>query len=64
MPWALTVPLLVTAARLGVARIDDAAYEAAAAAMEDVSHQCRPSVASRSSTRPSPSRSTWWDGSR
>jgi glucose/mannose-6-phosphate isomerase len=43
MPWALTVPLLVCAARLGVARIDDDAYEAAAAAMEDVSHQCRPS---------------------
>jgi glucose/mannose-6-phosphate isomerase len=43
MPWALTVPLLVAAARLGVARIDDAAYEAAATAMEDVSHQCRPS---------------------
>ncbi|MGH3261410.1 MAG: SIS domain-containing protein [Trebonia sp.] len=43
MPWALTVPLLVTAARLGVARVDDAAYEAAATAMEDVSHQCRPS---------------------
>ena len=30
MPWALTVPLLVAAARLGVARIDDTAYEAAA----------------------------------
>jgi glucose/mannose-6-phosphate isomerase len=43
MPWALTVPLLVVGARLGVARIEDAAYEAAAAAMEDVSHQCRPS---------------------
>jgi hypothetical protein len=43
MPWSLTVPLLVVAARLGVARIDDAAYEAAAAAMEDISHQCRPS---------------------
>ena len=43
MPWALTVPLLVAAVRLGVARIDDAAYEAAAVAMEDVSHQCRPS---------------------
>jgi len=42
MPWALTVPLLVCAGRLGVARIDDAAYEAAAAVMEDVSHQCRP----------------------
>jgi len=43
MPWALTVPLLVAAVRLGVARIDDTAYEAAATAMEDVSHQCRPS---------------------
>jgi len=43
MPWALTVPLLVCAARLGVARIDADGYESAAAAMEDVSHQCRPS---------------------
>jgi Bacterial phospho-glucose isomerase C-terminal SIS domain/SIS domain len=43
MPWALTVPLLVVAARLGAARIEDDAYEAAAALMEDVSHQCRPS---------------------
>jgi glucose/mannose-6-phosphate isomerase len=43
MPWALTVPPLVIAARLGVARIDDDAYEAAAAVMEDISHQCRPS---------------------
>jgi glucose/mannose-6-phosphate isomerase len=43
MPWALTVPLLVIAARLGLARIDADDYEAAAAAMEDVSHQCRPS---------------------
>jgi hypothetical protein len=43
MAWALTVPLLVAAARLGVARISDEDYEAAAALMEDVSHQCRPS---------------------
>ncbi|HET9079091.1 MAG TPA: SIS domain-containing protein [Trebonia sp.] len=43
MPWALTVPLLVAATRLGVARIGDDAFEAAAAVMEDVSHQCRPS---------------------
>jgi hypothetical protein len=43
MPWSLTVPLVVLAARLGAARVDDAAYEAAALAMEDVSHQCRPS---------------------
>ena len=43
MAWALTVPLLVIAARLGAARIDEASYEEAAAAMEYVSHQCRPS---------------------
>jgi glucose/mannose-6-phosphate isomerase len=43
MAWALTVPLLVAASRLGVARISDEDYEAAAAVMEDVSHQCRPS---------------------
>jgi glucose/mannose-6-phosphate isomerase len=42
-PWALTVPLLVVASRLGVARLDSGGYEAAATAMEDVSHQCRPS---------------------
>lgn len=42
-PWALTVPLLVIASRLGLARLEEAAYEAAAAAMEDISHQCRPS---------------------
>jgi glucose/mannose-6-phosphate isomerase len=43
MPWALAVPLLVMASRLGVARVDTAAYESAAVAMEDISHQCRPS---------------------
>ena len=42
-PWALTVPLLVIASRLGMARVDPAAYEAVAVAMEDISHQCRPS---------------------
>jgi hypothetical protein len=43
MPWALTVPLLVIASRLGVARVDADVYESAAVAMEDISHQCRPS---------------------
>jgi glucose/mannose-6-phosphate isomerase len=43
MPWALAVPLLVMASRLRVARVDVAAYESAAVAMEDISHQCRPS---------------------
>jgi glucose/mannose-6-phosphate isomerase len=42
-PWALAVPLLVIASRLGVARVETAVYESAATAMEDISHQCRPS---------------------
>jgi glucose/mannose-6-phosphate isomerase len=42
-PWALTIPLLVIASQLGMARIDPAAYEAAAVALEDIAHQCRPS---------------------
>jgi glucose/mannose-6-phosphate isomerase len=42
-PWALTVPLLVIASRLGVTQIDAATYESVAVAMEDMSHQCRPS---------------------
>jgi glucose/mannose-6-phosphate isomerase len=41
--WALAVPLLVIASRFGVVRIEDAAYESAAEALEEVSHQCRPS---------------------
>jgi glucose/mannose-6-phosphate isomerase len=40
--WALTVPLLVIAERLGIARIDDEVYEQAAQRLEEVSHQCRP----------------------
>jgi glucose/mannose-6-phosphate isomerase len=43
VPWALAVPLLVMASRFGIARVDAAAYESAATAMEDISHQCRPS---------------------
>jgi glucose/mannose-6-phosphate isomerase len=42
-PWALAVPLLVIATRLGVARVETPVYESAATAMEDISHQCRPS---------------------
>ena len=42
MPWALTVPLLVIGSRLGVARVEEDMYEAAATAMEEISHQCRP----------------------
>lgn len=43
MPWALTIPLLVIASRLGVAQVDADTCESVAAAMEDMSHQCRPS---------------------
>jgi glucose/mannose-6-phosphate isomerase len=42
MLWALTVPLLVMAERLGVVRIDPDVYELAASRLEEVSHQCRP----------------------
>jgi hypothetical protein len=42
-PWALAVPLLVMASRLGVVRIDPSVYEDAAVAMEEIAHQCRPS---------------------
>ena len=42
MLWALAVPLLVIAERLGVARIGPDVYELAASRLEEVSHQCRP----------------------
>jgi glucose/mannose-6-phosphate isomerase len=42
MPWALTVPLLVIGSRLGVTRVEEDTYEAAATAMEEIAHQCRP----------------------
>jgi glucose/mannose-6-phosphate isomerase len=40
--WALTVPLLVIAERLGIARVGTEVYEQAARRLEEVSHQCRP----------------------
>jgi len=42
MLWAVAVPLLVIAERIGVARIGSDVYELAASRLEDVSHQCRP----------------------
>jgi glucose/mannose-6-phosphate isomerase len=42
MLWALAVPLLVIAERLGVTRIGPDVYELAATRLEEVSHQCRP----------------------
>jgi glucose/mannose-6-phosphate isomerase len=40
--WALTVPLLVIAERLGIAQVGAEVYEQAAERFEEVSHQCRP----------------------
>ncbi len=42
MLWALAIPLLVIAERLGVVRIDSDVYELTASRLEEVSHQCRP----------------------
>jgi glucose/mannose-6-phosphate isomerase len=42
MLWALAIPLLVIAERLGVTRIDPDVYELTASRLEEVSHQCRP----------------------
>ena len=42
MLWAMAIPLLVIAERLGVARIGPDVYELAASRLEEVSHQCRP----------------------
>ncbi len=42
MLWALAIPLLVIADRLGVTRIGPDVYELTASRLEEVSHQCRP----------------------
>ena len=42
MLWALAIPLLVLAERLGVVRIGPDVYELTASRLEEVSHQCRP----------------------
>ena len=42
MLWAVAVPLLVIAERVGVARIGTDVYELAASRLEEISHQCRP----------------------
>lgn len=41
--WALTIPLVFTASRLGMLRLPADSYEATATALEEISHQCRPS---------------------
>lgn len=42
MLWAVAVPLLVIAERVGVARIGTDVFELAASRLEEISHQCRP----------------------
>jgi glucose/mannose-6-phosphate isomerase len=42
MLWAVAVPLLAIAERIGVARIGTDVYELAASRLEEISHQCRP----------------------
>ena len=42
MLWAVAIPLLVIAERLGVTRIGPDVYELAATRLEEISHQCRP----------------------
>ena len=42
MLWSVSIPVLVMAERLGVARIGADVYELAASRLEEVSHQCRP----------------------
>jgi glucose/mannose-6-phosphate isomerase len=42
MLWAVSIPLLVIAERLGIARIGADIYELTASRLEEVSHQCRP----------------------
>jgi glucose/mannose-6-phosphate isomerase len=42
MVWGLSVPLVVSAVRLGILAMPEQAYEAAAAELERVAHLCRP----------------------
>jgi glucose/mannose-6-phosphate isomerase len=44
--WGLAVPLIATAARLGLCDAGTDAFEAAAAVLEDVSQRCRPDLES------------------
>ncbi|MEV7005706.1 bifunctional phosphoglucose/phosphomannose isomerase [Streptosporangium sp. NPDC051022] len=40
--WALSIPLVVVAAELGLLQVDDEVFEAVAERLEDVAHRCRP----------------------
>jgi glucose/mannose-6-phosphate isomerase len=41
--WLLTIPLIVSAAALGLIKADEELYERVAATLEDIAHRCRPS---------------------
>ncbi|MEV4219993.1 SIS domain-containing protein [Nonomuraea sp. NPDC049725] len=41
--WLVTIPLVVAAAALGLARADEGLYERVAEMLEGISHRCRPS---------------------
>ncbi|RJL30556.1 SIS domain-containing protein [Bailinhaonella thermotolerans] len=40
--WGLTIPLIVAAEALGLAKVGPDGYEAAAKVLEDIAHRCRP----------------------
>ncbi|MCA2225569.1 SIS domain-containing protein [Nonomuraea aurantiaca] len=41
--WLLTIPLIVSAASLGLVKADEELYERVARTLEDIAHRCRPS---------------------
>ncbi len=41
--WLVTIPLIVAAASLGLARIEEAVFERVAESLEGIAHRCRPS---------------------
>ncbi|WP_049564662.1 SIS domain-containing protein [Nonomuraea sp. SBT364] len=41
--WLVTIPLVVAASSLGLARADEALYERVAGVLEGIAHRCRPS---------------------
>ncbi|GGS99524.1 phosphate starvation-inducible protein PsiE [Planobispora rosea] len=40
--WALSVPLIVAAAGMGLVQADEAVFESTAARLEEIAHRCRP----------------------
>ncbi|MDP9862771.1 MULTISPECIES: bifunctional phosphoglucose/phosphomannose isomerase [Streptosporangium] len=40
--WALSIPLIVAAAELGLLQVDEEVFEGTAKRLEDIAHRCRP----------------------